>query len=446
MNRGVTTEMKAEDERTKLFNEVWSEPMTTVSQRYGLSDNGLRKRCVKLEIPLPPIGYWTKRKAGLAVPPKPKLPPLKVNRPTIVLKDTKQELEIEFIDLDSQSTEDLKMLDGLGVLTPNSREDFVKWRRKIQVPKKVDPYLPLIIEYQKEIEYRKVRDKEHKFREYFRYTDISLNSEVKYRDDSPVLPIDVSDKQSQRAFRIVDALIKTVENLNGKVIVEKYFGRGVGAKDNAKISVFKNSFTFQIREMMTKRREVMAGLPAAERAREFRPLYEKVFIGTLEMEFQQMPGYREESKQGPTFTFKDSAGLPLEDQLGEMILVMFKAAQEARIAEVIREREEEAREMERERLHAIEEEQRKKQQELMAREKRQKQLVENIEQQMDGWFQAQKLRRYADEIERYAKSAEDPATKESLDRYVKLVREKAGKCDPIAEIISEIKAIGIEVE
>lgn len=49
--------------------------------------------------------------------------------------------------------------------------------------------------------------------------------------------------------------------------------------------------------------------------------------------------------------------------------------------------------MERERLHAIEEEQqRKKQQELMAREKRQKQLVENIEQQMDGWFQAQRLR------------------------------------------------------
>lgn len=44
------------------------------------------------------------------------------------------------------------------------------------------------------------------------------------------------------------------------------------------------------------------------------------------MEFQQMPGYREENKTGSIFTFKDTAGSPLEDQLGEMILVMFKAA------------------------------------------------------------------------------------------------------------------------
>lgn len=438
--------MKLEDERTKLFNEVWSEPMTTVSGRYGLSDNGLRKRCVKLEIPLPPIGYWAKLKAGVEVPPKPDLPPLKVNRPTIVLKDVKQELEIELVDIGRQPTEDLKELDGLGMLAPHSREDFVKWCRKLQVPKKVELYHPLIIEYQKESEYRKVRDKEHKFHDYFRYTEISLDSQVKYRDDSPVLPIDVSGKQSQRAFRIVDALLKTVENLNGKVTVEKYFERGTGTKDNATISVFRNSFTFQIREMMAKRREIMASLPAADRARELRPLYEKVFTGTLEMEFKRTPGYWEANKADQTFTFKDSDGLPLEDQLGEMILAMFKAAQEARIAEVIREREEEAKEMERERLQAIEEEKQKKLQAHVALEKRKKELVNNIEQQMDGWFLAQRLRQYADEIEGYAKSAEDPATKESLNKYVKLVREKARKSDPIEEIISEIKAIGVKVE
>ena len=34
--------MKADDERTKLFDEVWNEPMTIVAKRYGVSDNGLR--------------------------------------------------------------------------------------------------------------------------------------------------------------------------------------------------------------------------------------------------------------------------------------------------------------------------------------------------------------------------------------------------------------------
>jgi len=69
-----------EEERTKLFNEVWKEPMTTVAKRYELSDNGLRKRCVKFEIPLPPVGHWAKLEAGKDVTLQPKLMPLKVNQ------------------------------------------------------------------------------------------------------------------------------------------------------------------------------------------------------------------------------------------------------------------------------------------------------------------------------------------------------------------------------
>ena len=56
------------DEREALYNEVWSEPMTTVSKRYGMSDNGLRKHCKTLGIPLPPLGYWARIKAGQKVP------------------------------------------------------------------------------------------------------------------------------------------------------------------------------------------------------------------------------------------------------------------------------------------------------------------------------------------------------------------------------------------
>jgi hypothetical protein len=48
--------------------------MTKLAPRYGLSDNGLRKVCVSLEIPVPPRGYWAKLAAGhkvkrIALPP-----------------------------------------------------------------------------------------------------------------------------------------------------------------------------------------------------------------------------------------------------------------------------------------------------------------------------------------------------------------------------------------
>ncbi|QTO19580.1 hypothetical protein [Burkholderia seminalis] len=56
-----------EFERAALYEEVWADPVSTVSKRYGMSDNGLRKVCHKLGVPLPPLGYWAKLRAGQKV-------------------------------------------------------------------------------------------------------------------------------------------------------------------------------------------------------------------------------------------------------------------------------------------------------------------------------------------------------------------------------------------
>ena len=47
-----------------LYKEVWTDPVTAVAPRYGLSDVGLVKICKKLRIPVPERGYWAKVKAG----------------------------------------------------------------------------------------------------------------------------------------------------------------------------------------------------------------------------------------------------------------------------------------------------------------------------------------------------------------------------------------------
>jgi hypothetical protein len=51
-------------ERTALYEEVWSEPLTKLGKKYGLSDNGLRKICKAMNIPLPAAGHWAKVFAG----------------------------------------------------------------------------------------------------------------------------------------------------------------------------------------------------------------------------------------------------------------------------------------------------------------------------------------------------------------------------------------------
>lgn len=46
--------------RKELYELVWENPMSKLAKKYNLSDNGLRKVCNRLDIPLPKNGYWQK--------------------------------------------------------------------------------------------------------------------------------------------------------------------------------------------------------------------------------------------------------------------------------------------------------------------------------------------------------------------------------------------------
>jgi excisionase family DNA binding protein len=50
--------------REELYALVWTKPVTEIAKRFGLSDTGLRKSCVRYRIPVPPRGYWSSRNAN----------------------------------------------------------------------------------------------------------------------------------------------------------------------------------------------------------------------------------------------------------------------------------------------------------------------------------------------------------------------------------------------
>lgn len=60
--------------RHALYEEVWTSPVSKIATKHGISDNGLRKICKALSIPLPPRGHWAKIAAGYESP-RPLLPP-----------------------------------------------------------------------------------------------------------------------------------------------------------------------------------------------------------------------------------------------------------------------------------------------------------------------------------------------------------------------------------
>ena len=64
----------AELTRQRLYDLVWSRPLSAVARELGISGNGLSKICDRLLVPYPPRGHWAKAQAGRGAQAPP-LPP-----------------------------------------------------------------------------------------------------------------------------------------------------------------------------------------------------------------------------------------------------------------------------------------------------------------------------------------------------------------------------------
>lgn len=69
--------------REELHQLVWSTSMSKLAERFGISGNGLKKICDRLEVPYPSLGHWAKKAAGHSIPTKP-LPKARADVPASV--------------------------------------------------------------------------------------------------------------------------------------------------------------------------------------------------------------------------------------------------------------------------------------------------------------------------------------------------------------------------
>jgi hypothetical protein len=54
--------------RKDLYDLVWSEPFSSIAKKYEISDaDGLKKTCLRLNIPIPELGYWQRFRNGRQV-------------------------------------------------------------------------------------------------------------------------------------------------------------------------------------------------------------------------------------------------------------------------------------------------------------------------------------------------------------------------------------------
>jgi hypothetical protein len=427
--------------RAKLYEDVWAEPMTAVALKYGLSDNGVRKRCKSLNIPLPPFGYWAKIKAGKPAAERPPLPPFdeiiltdeiqagSSNAPALSLK--KKAKSLELIDLKNLSLEQLSNMRGLDLLAPGSLETFTDWCNSLNVPDRGRDYHDLISKHQLEIEYREARDKEYPFREDNFIRLRKPFEKIKDRNNEPVLPIEVSNSQRNRAYRIVDTILMVFQKLKAKFTITK----GI---DNISIILLSSAVSFDMRERKTKRRHIV--IPNQD----FKPLYEEVFDGRLQISWQiSKAGYYYDSNQDQAvcLSFIDTDNNPLENQIAAMIIEVYKQCCDNEISDELEEKRR-ALQLEKEENERRAKEQLEKQRKREAdRQARKNALIKDINEHASKWFKHEQLSRYADELDAYLAACSDEETVRLLKGYIRLLRENADKYNPLSHILQEMRVI-----
>lgn len=425
-------------DRNVLYDEVWAEPMTHVAPRYNLSDTGLRKTCKSLDIPLPPFGYWAKKRAGKPLDERPPLPPspekanvAKANESANSKERTRKKSStlLEFRESDTLSMEELSSMKKLDILTNESKTHFEAWCKKQVTPERESFYHNLISRHRDEIEYRNKRDVEHPFGK--QGVDFKERWEIKtlYRENQPVLPISVSKKQTDRAYRIMNAVLSGIVRFGAEVRVES------SDTDNLHVYLSGVHISIEMVEEKVKRRHAKNISRTA-----FQPIYQYFYSGKLQLVWKIVErehfSYR---KKAPSYrkVYKDNEDISLETLLPEVFTDIAVLCCEHEIQNMREQKEYELDRCRKEQALQIEEA--KAREEALLRKRRH--FAEQIPAHAKAWEKHKRLRVYADDLEAYMSQCENSDIKRALSKYIVLVRSEMEKLDLLENILEELDCL-----
>jgi hypothetical protein len=359
-----------------------------------MSDNGLRKHCKTLGIPLPPLGYWARIKAGQKVP--------RTDLPKVT-GEVRNHIRNYFIkfktDIEKLTEAELVSDEEFSLLTEETKKLIKETCSQLQVKSQLRSPHHLIMEHQAEILYRKKRDKALKQASFSSNWYAKVKSE--YRDNKPVLPINVSESNINRTYRILDTIINTLEEMEGNTRVEvQYSGQN---KDEAYFVVMHSAFDFEMKEDARKK-------GSSKNDGESRPC----LVLSIPMNGGQT------NNETGKLEYKDKDNESLEAQVGKILLDMFVIANKRLGLGELKRRKEQRAWDERQRQWRLEE-----------MRKGQLGQLRLLEQNSSDWFKAEQIRRFADCLEGKINEVTNEEKREKLFRWLKWARDKADWLDPL---------------
>lgn len=200
--------------REELYNLVWENPLSKLAKKYNLSDNGLRKVCKKLDIPLPKNGYWQKIQFNKKVI-KENLPLNNTVEASITLKFRKNSETVingEVNEL-NQLTKELK----------NTLKDTIIFPEKLTKPNQ------LIIDAKNDLKDKK--------------PSLYHNMNGLVNTSPGIIDIAVTPHNIKRALLFMDIFIKAIQNRGHKIII----------KDGTRVIINNIELRIDLREKLKRK-------------------------------------------------------------------------------------------------------------------------------------------------------------------------------------------------
>ena len=381
-----------EYERDELYERVWAAPISQIAKEENISDRGLAKICKKLDVPRPPRGYWAKVTAGKK-PKKKRLPKRKDGTPMVHRRWVD---EVENKETSDAAEELLAKSEQL--------EDIV-------VPSELTDPHPLLAKSLKRLRAKKPRP-------------LTKTARLDLHVTTP--------EARERAFRIMDALLKALDARGIEVEVTK-------PKPNEYKPVASETFTCvmgikvafgldeesdSIKTMhQTEFREAMGMAPTAR--------YQSEPNGQLALRIRTETYFR----SGLRKTWADGKKQRVEDCLEGFIDGLIQTAEYIRKRNELREEERQQR-LSRERAHAEAQRRREHQQMLrddldrrvatMQKAQAIRDLITSLQQRHDDLDEAH------DEWIEWARGVADELEVEALDSSLPPVQPSAPRKDPLS--------------
>lgn len=346
--------------REELYNMVWSESMLSLSKKYSISDVGLRKKCKKMEIPLPDMGYWACVQFGKKTPGR---------------KPLKKYSGDQYVYLNLREEGDKVKNHDLKSITSLQDEILNDPMVNLKVPERLTNPDPIIASVKDDLYKKNV-----------------------WRDEKGIvssshghLSIQVSPNNVSRALRILDTLIKGIKSRGHNLI----------SKSGA-VYIVASGEEIQLSCREKQEKEVVKG--------KYRDTTILKPTGKILVKIEHSYKLKE---------WVDET-IPLEDQLHKII-----ASIELRALKQCEER------IEREKQRAIEEERRRIAKELQDRKENELKDFKDIFKLSKRHEQSEVIRRFADELEKWAISKNELTDKQK--EKIEWIRKKADWYDPFVE-------------